>query len=190
MHIKIFRIQSINYTGTQLLFSQRNPGKVYSIRIHNVTLSIELVKTSETAGKSTDGLSETVYKWIKMDNGLWDSAFALNGNKPVAIPLKKTEFGKTAYVGNHMLNVAIGTTIFDAYDALIFLAPLNNLHFSARVNCIFTQQFKPELERRLRLLEENDFEKFLKNNNSLTFDEYFNNTFKYIPITPNTLLKE
>jgi hypothetical protein len=177
------------YLNTTTFFSQRNPGKVFSIRIHNVTLSIESVKKSETGQKSTDGLNQTVYKWIKMDNGIWDAAFAANGNKPVAIPFRKTSFGKTAYVGNHMLNVAKGTTMADAYDALIFLAPLNDLHFSARFNYIYTESFKPELERRLRLMNGNEFDSLLKDNHATSFDEYYQNEFKYIPIRPNKLIK-
>ncbi len=178
------------YWNTTTFFSQRNPGKVFSIRIHNVTLSIQSVKKSETGRKSTDGLNETIYNWVKMDNGLWDTAFAINNNKPVAIPFAKTAFGKTKYVGNHMLNVNPGTTMLDAYDALIFLAPLNNLHFSAQLNYIFTPQFKPELQRRLMLLKGNDFDKFLKDNNCSTFDEYFTKTSQYVPITLNNFLKE
>lgn len=176
--------------NTTTFFSQRNPGKAFSIRIHNVTLSIELVKTSEPGRKSTDDLNETKYTWIKMDKGLWDSAFAANGNKPVAISFEKTEFGKTTYIGNHMLNVIPGTTMFDAYDALIFLAPINDLHFSAKLKYIFTKQFKPELERRLRLLKGDGFDMFLKDNNSSTFDEYFLKICQYVPITPNKFLKE
>ena len=135
-------------------------------------------------------MKEMNYTWIKMDKGLWDSAFAANGNKPVAIPFEKTEFGKTTYIGNHMLNIIQGTTMFDAYDALIFLAPLNNLHFSAQLNYIFTEQFKPELERRLRILKGDGFDMYLKDNNSSTFDEYFIKISQYVPITPNKFLKE
>jgi hypothetical protein len=80
--------------------------------------------------------------------------------------------------------------MYDAYDALIFLAPLTNLHLSAQFSYIYTPQFKPELERRLRLLKENDFEGFLKRNKATTFDEYFENEFRYVPIAKNTFLKE
>jgi len=177
------------YWNTTTFFDQWNPGKVYSIRIHNVTLSIDSVKDTAKR-KSTDGLSEMVYNWIKMDNGDWDSAFALNDNKPVAVPFKNTKFGSTTYVGNHMLNVAPKTRMYDAYDALIFLAPMTNLHFSAEFNYIYTPEFKPELERRLRLLKGNDFEEFLRKNNATTFEEYFKNGFEYVPITKNNLLNE
>lgn len=176
------------YWNTGTFFSQWNSGKTLAVRIHNATLSIEAVKN--TTGKTSGELNEMAYRWIKMDNGRWDSAFALLGNKPMAVPLKTTTFGKTAYIGNHMLNVAPHTTMYDAYDALIFLAPLTNLHFSAQFGYIYTPQFKPELERRLRLLNGPDFEGFLKRNSATTFDDYFRNEFKQVPISKNTFVKE
>lgn len=175
------------YWNTTTFFYQWNPGKVFSIRIHNATLSIsDVIETEER--KSTDGLREMVYEWIKMDNGRWDSAFALNENKPIAIPFKNTKFGNTAYVGNHMRNVAPQTRMYDAYDALIFLAPLTDLHFSAEFDFIFTPQFKPELERRLKLLKA-DFDDFLKSNRVSSFDEYYEKISVFTPVSKNTLLK-
>lgn len=179
------------YWNTTTFFSQRNPGKTYSIRIHNVTLAIDKKKeTSSAARKSTDGLNETVYKWIKMDNGHWDAAFEMNFNRPVALPFKNTIFGKTAYVGNHMLNVEKGTTMMDAYDALIFLAPLTQLHFSAEMSYIYTPQFKPELERRVRLLHGDKYMNYLEKNSAVNFDEFYRKNFEYIPISDNKLIEE
>jgi hypothetical protein len=177
------------YWNTTTFFNQRNPDKVFSIRIHNVTLSIESSKTTTSERKSTDGLAELVYKWIKMDDGRWESAFAMNDNKPVAVPLKNSSFGQTAYVGNLMRDVAPGTTMYDAYDAIIFLAPLTELRFSAQFNYIYTSQFKPELERRLKLLKP-DFEAFLKSNAVSSFDAYYEEISKYKPVSKNALLKE
>ncbi len=177
------------YWNTTTFFNQRNPGKVFSIRMHNVMLSIESVKKTTTGRKSTDGLSELVYRWIRMDNGRWDSAFAMNGNKPVAIPFKNTAFGQTPYPVNQMTDIATGTCMADAYDALIFLAPLTDMHFSAEFNYIYTPAFKPELERRLRLLQA-DFDAFLKKNGASSFDEYYEQISQYIPVSKNTLIGE
>lgn len=177
------------YWNTTTFFNQRNLDKVLSIRIHNVTLSIVSAKVTTSARKSTDGLAEFVYKWVKMDDGHWDSAFAMNGNKSVAIPLKNSLFGQTAYAGNLMTDVAAGTNMYDAYDAIIFLAPLSELHFSAGLNYIYTSQFKPELERRLKLLKA-DFNAFLKSNNVSSFDEYYDQISTYNPLSKNTLIKE
>jgi hypothetical protein len=187
----IRRSNGVLYWNTMTFFNELNPGKVFSIRIHNATLSFERAsKTSSTSKSSTDGLNETIYKWIKMDNGGWDSAFAMNLNSPVALPLKNTSFGKTAYVGNLMLNVAKGTTMGDAYDALIFLAPVTQLHFSAHMNYLYTPQFKPELERRLKLLKGNDYGSYLKGNNATDFEDFYRKNFIYDPVGENKLIKE
>lgn len=176
------------YWNTTTFFNQWNPGKALSVRIHNVTLSIEAVKN--TTKKSSGELNEMVYRWIRMDSGRWDSAFVKYDNKPVALALKNTRFGNTSYVGNLMLNVAPHTTMHDAYDVILFLAPLSNLHLSAQFDYIYTAPFKSELERRLRLLNEPDFLGFLKRNSSTTFEEYFKNEFTYVPVRKNALLKD
>lgn len=179
------------YWNTTTFFNQLNPGKTFSIRIHNATLSVENVnKYPSNAKKSTDGLDDAVYKWVKMDKGRWDSAFSMNFNEPIALPLKNTSFGQTAYIGNLMLNVKRGTTIQDAYDALIFLSPLNQLHFSATMGYIFTPQFKRETERRLRLLEGDNYENYLKENNAVDFEDFCTKNFKYFPISENKLIRE
>jgi hypothetical protein len=51
-----------------------------------------------------------------------------------------------------MLDVAAGQTMADAYDAVIFLAPLEDLHQTALVGELYTQEFRVELARRLALL--------------------------------------
>jgi hypothetical protein len=70
----------------------------------------------------------------------------------VAVPLEGTAFGKTPYVGNHVLDAAPGQTMADAYDAVIFLAPLEELHQTALVGSLYTPAFREELARRLKLL--------------------------------------
>jgi hypothetical protein len=179
------------YKNTTTFFTQWHPGRAYSIRIHNVSLSIQSTRASAPGERKTaQGLERAVYKWIRMDNGRWDSAFAVNGNRPVAVPLKNTRFGKTGYVGNHMLNVAEGTSMYDAYDAVLFLAPLKDLHFSAQLSYTYTPQFKAELERRTRLLQGDRFDEFLKSSGASTFDEYYNKMTQYIPVSKNNLLAE
>lgn len=177
------------YWNTMTFFTERNPGKAISIRIHNVTLSLEN-QISPVSQKTANGLGEPVYKWIKMDNGHWDSAFLLNLNRPVALPLKNTCFGKCLYVGNLMLNVRKGTTMADAYDALVFLAPLDQLHFSARMSYLYTPTFRSELERRIRLINGSEYANFLKENNAADFEEFYNKNFIYSPVRNNELIKQ
>ncbi|MEJ2363699.1 MAG: hypothetical protein P8017_03295, partial [Deltaproteobacteria bacterium] len=64
-------------------------------------------------------------KWDRIGNGIWDSAFKAHGYKPVAFTLKDNVFGQESYVGNHMLNAWPDQTMYDAYDALIFIGPLD-----------------------------------------------------------------
>jgi hypothetical protein len=147
-------------------------------------------KNKEIAGKTTEGLDRVSYRWEKMENGLWDKAFAATGNKPVAIPLHENIFGKAAYIGNHMLDVQQGQTMQDAYGALIFLAPLNTLHFSAKLNFIYTAAFKTELKRRILLLNENDVAGFLKKEGVSAIEEFIEKISGYEPMSKNSYSDE
>ncbi len=51
-----------------------------------------------------------------------------------------------------MLNVYPNQTMFNAYDGLIFLGPLEAMHKTAKVDFIYTKEFKQELERRYMIL--------------------------------------
>ena len=134
-------------------FHQWHPGKTYSIRFHNMALSIEKEKKNDSSvAATTAGMEKYQYRWVRMGNGLWDSAFRAMGNKPVAFSLKNNVFGAEAYVGNHVHKAAPNQTMFDANDAVIFLAPLEALHNSAMVDFIYTADFKKELARRYRIL--------------------------------------
>ncbi len=166
------------YWNCGTFFTQMNPGKTYSIRLHNVTLAfISKTKTSERS--SIEGLKEFDYKWIRMENGLWDNAFKEYGNKPVAFSITDNVFGSTKYVGNHMLNVLSGQMMQDAYDAVIFLAPLENLHFTAMVDWIYTPDFKKELERRIIAVNDGNIEAILKDSDSGNLDEHINKYMKF-----------
>jgi hypothetical protein len=141
------------YWDSGTFLHERHPGKTYSIRFHNMMLSIEGERaTDASTPQTTAGTERLVYTWIRMGNGLWDSAFEAMGNHPLAFPLQGNVFGAHRYVGNHMLNAAPGQTMADANDAIIFLAPIEELHNTARVDWIYTPEFKRELARRYRLL--------------------------------------
>jgi len=127
------------YWNTGTFFHQWHPGKTYSIHFHSVYLFIE--KNEKPA-----------IKFDRIADGIWDSAFEALGNNPIAISLKKNVFGNEEYIGNHMLNVAPNQTMYDAYDALIFLGPLENMRKTAMVDFIYTDKYKIELQRRGRIL--------------------------------------
>jgi hypothetical protein len=137
-------------TGTFL--RQWHPGKTCSVRIHNVTLGIERRVRGPNGPRSAQGLEDVVYRWRRVDGGRWDRAFAANGDLPVGLTLAGSAFGRAAYLGNHALDAARGQTMADAYDALIFLAPLERLRQSAALPGLYGPDFQEELARRYRLL--------------------------------------
>ncbi len=176
------------YWNTGTFLSQWHPGKTYSIRLHNVTLSIQSISDSISNSSSTEGLDKVDYSWIRMDNGLWDQAFKENGNIPIAISLKNNAFGKCSYVGNHMLDVADNQSMYDAYDGLIFLAPLEQLHFSAKFDFIYTDSFVKELKRRILLLQGNQLSDFLIKNEADSLDDFVKELIKFQEPKKNTLI--
>ncbi|MGB5818400.1 MAG: hypothetical protein WBG90_02870 [Saonia sp.] len=175
------------YWNCGTFFNQWHPGKTYAARIHNVTLSIT-ENTVPSENTTASGLERYTYEWVKMQDGIWDEAFAKNGNAPLAFSLKNNVFGDAKYIGNHMLNVAKDQTMYDAYDALIFLAPLNELHFSAKIDFIFTDDFKMELKRRLKILHEDNMDAFLTKNKASSLSEYIVQLARYQEKTKNSLV--
>lgn len=171
------------YWNCGTFFYKLKPGKTYSVRIHNINLYFEKRKAvDKSIVKTTEGLENVDVKWVRMENGLWDSAFKETGNNPVAFDMKDTPFGNTAYIGNHMLNAAPGQTIYDAYDALIFLAPLEQLHQTPIVDYIYTNKFKTELARRIRILYTKDqLAAKLKYENVKTIAEMIDKDFVAVP---------
>lgn len=141
------------YWNCGTFFHRLNPGKAYSVRFHSVNLYFEGKKKPKTGrAKTTEGLEGLIVKWVRMEEGLWDSAFKAFGNRTVAFDMKNTPFGEAEYIGNHMLNAAGGQTMYDAYDALVFLAPLEEQRQTAMAGFIYTGEFKAELARRYRIL--------------------------------------
>lgn len=140
-------------TGT--FFRQWHPGKSFSVRMHGPQLFIEAVVESADT-RDQEGLSRKKYYWGRMEKGLWDSAFATNGNTPVGFDLAGTPFGAAPYAGNHMLDAAPGQTMLDAYDGLLFLKPLEDLTATAKVDGLYDDAFVSEVARRLRIYRTQD----------------------------------
>lgn len=140
------------YWNTTTYFVERHPGRAVSIRFHAPQLVIERRARRPGVPRTTAGMEQMDYRWARMEGGAWDRAFRDHGNRPVAVPLERTVFGRAGYVGNHMLDAAPGQTMADAYDAVIFLAPLEALHQTAKTDVIYPASFLPELARRLALL--------------------------------------
>ncbi len=83
--------------------------------------------------------------------GLFDSAFAALEYKPVAFRLTDSPFGK-----NHFDSDADAWPwqgrYQDAYDAYIFLTPLEKETFSPLIDGFYTDEFVQELDRRYRMM--------------------------------------
>jgi hypothetical protein len=140
------------YWNATTYFHEREPGRAVSIRFHAPQLVIERVREDTSGARTTQGLERIEYQWGRTEDGAWDRAFRDHGHQPVAVPLQGTAFGRAPYVGNHMLDVAPGQTMANAYDAVIFLAPLEELRQTALVGAMYTPDFRIELGRRLKLL--------------------------------------
>jgi hypothetical protein len=70
----------------------------------------------------------------------------------VAVPIAGNAFGSEPYIGNHQLDALPGQKMQDAYDAVIFLTPVEKLRQTALVDCIYTASFRTELKRRYRIM--------------------------------------
>ena len=139
------------YWNSGTFLRQHHPGRTWSLRVHGPALFIESAEAKPGAAETTDGLGRYEYRWGRMADGLWDRAFAAHG-EPVALPLAGNPFGATGYVGNHMAEAAPGQTMADAYDALVYLAPMEELRQARSVGAIYTPGFRREVARRLALL--------------------------------------
>jgi len=180
------------YLNCGTFFHLRHPGRTFSIRLHNITLSLKKKREtgSETA-RSTEGLEKLVIEWVRMENGLWDRAFREFGDRRVALDLQRTPFGMAPYVGNHMLDVEEGQTIYDAYGGLIFLGPLEEARRTAMVDYIYTGRFRMELGRRIKILyNQEQLKTLLENNGCNSIEEYIEKEFTYQPEIPEPLVKE
>lgn len=166
------------FWNTATFFEQRHPGKTYSIRLHNVTLSI-LRDKEPLAGtpRTTEGRERIEYRFVRMAQGLWDSAFHANDDKPVAFELAGNVFGKEPYIGNHQLDAQPGQKMQDAYDSVIFLAPIEKLHETGLVDFIYTAEFKQELKRRYKISHtEAQLAELLKTQGVTSLDEFLDRT--------------
>lgn len=176
------------YWNTGTFFYNWHPDKTYSIRIYNVMLNMEKADTEKKA-VTAEGLDNIKYSWTTPENGTWDEAFRQNNNNPVAFSLKDNLFGQTKYIGNHMLNVQEGLTMYDAYDALVFLAPIDQLHFSAKMDYFYTKDFKNELIRRINIIYGEDIESFLQKNNAGSIEEFMEEFTKYQQKAKNDFMR-
>lgn len=82
--------------------------------------------------------------------GLFESAFAALGNKPVAFPLDTGPFGKEPYDADP--DRPVGSTYADGFSAYLYLGPLETETFSPLIAGFYTPAFVKELDRRHRIM--------------------------------------
>ncbi|GJL93884.1 MAG: hypothetical protein DHS20C05_02890 [Hyphococcus sp.] len=171
-------------TGTFL--RQWHPGKSYSVRFNAPILNIEKERRDDGSPRTAEGLDRYQYSWARVENGLWDAAFAEFGNDPVAIDLHKTGFGEASYMGNHMHKAASGQKMRDAYDGVIFMTPLEQQEASAHIDFIYTPAFKIELARRYRITRSPEqIDAMLKEENVETLEAYIDAAHQAEPAHPS-----
>lgn len=168
------------YWNAGTFFQQHRPGKTYVVRIHHAAL--ELKPRTAPAGVGTrEGLERASVRWIRMEDGAWDCAHKSTGYRPLGFDLHGTPFGNAAYVGNHMMDAQAGQTMLDAYDGLIFLAPIESMRSTARAD-IYTPAFRKELVRRLRVMHsEDEIAALLESTGAPALDAYVDKTFQPRP---------
>ena len=176
------------YWNTGTFLHKWHPGKTYAIRFHNMILNVQAVK-KDVSNSSTEGLDRLEYSWERMAEGKWDSAFARNDNQPVAIPFEDNVFGRHPYWGNHMSYVEEGQTMYDAYDALIFMKPLEKTTFSGHTAFYISKEFKREMVHRIKVMHGHDLDAFLHRHKVNSIEEYIENHSKPSPEKSNPLVK-
>jgi hypothetical protein len=81
--------------------------------------------------------------------GLFETAFAALGNKPMAFPLDHGPFGEHFFDAS--LDLVTADLYRNGYHAYLYLGPLEKERFSSMIPGFYTADFVQELERRSRL---------------------------------------
>lgn len=190
-YIGLKRKDGTNFWNAGTFFRQWHPGKTFSIRFHAPLLEVRENKSlSDNDATTREGLEKFEIKWVRPAKGLWDEAITVFG-KTVAIDLEKNPFGDHPYIGNLMLNALPGQTLSSVYDGMIFLEPMDELEESAKVDFIYTEQFKKELARRLTIiLTPGQLELSMEEANVQNLDELIEIWFGHSPRRPLAQIKE
>jgi uncharacterized iron-regulated protein len=88
----------------------------------------------------------------RLRHGIFDEAFALNGNKPVAFKMDQSPFGSEPFDALPEISYrSIAGTYADNYDGYVFLGPLDREPKSGILYELYSDDFVKELDRRARL---------------------------------------
>jgi len=84
--------------------------------------------------------------------GLFDDAFAANGNEPVAFSLADSPFGQQRFDIDGDRHEASMSLFAEAFDGYVYLGPLEDETFSPLIPGFYTDEFVKELDHRYRLM--------------------------------------
>jgi len=84
--------------------------------------------------------------------GLFDTAFAAVGNKPVAFPLTTGPFGEQWFDAMPDNPASPRSTYRHGYSAYLYLGPLEDEIFSPLIDGFYTDEFMKEIDRRYRMM--------------------------------------
>ncbi len=84
--------------------------------------------------------------------GLFDEAFAKNENRPVAFALAESPFGRQRFDLDADRCSRTSSTFEEAFDAYLYLGPLEDEIFSPLIDGFYTDEFVQEIDQRMRLL--------------------------------------
>ncbi|KPK83437.1 MAG: hypothetical protein AMJ81_08295 [Phycisphaerae bacterium SM23_33] len=92
--------------------------------------------------------------WGRVDGrlcmGLFESAFAAVGNRPLAFPLARGPFGEQPF--DALPDQPVSSAYRDGYSAYLYLGPLEHEIFSPLIAGFYTDEFVKELDRRHRMM--------------------------------------
>ncbi len=82
--------------------------------------------------------------------GLFETAFAALGNKPMAFPLDRGPFGEQVFDAS--LDLVTTDDFRHGFHAYLYLGPLEDEVFSPLIPGFYTDEFAQELDRRSRIM--------------------------------------
>ncbi len=97
-------------------------------------------------------LGRSMPNWGRTCLGLFDEAFAANGNQPIAFALANNPFGQQRFDLDATRCTATEDRFCDAFDAYIYLGPLEDEISSPLIPKFYTDEFVKELDQRYRLM--------------------------------------
>ncbi|MHC4476827.1 MAG: hypothetical protein ACYTEL_14365 [Planctomycetota bacterium] len=131
LNFKYFEGSPVTSAGWYLR-NELGPDKVYAILQHRCVMT----------------------NWGRVDGrlcmGLFESAFAEIGDKPMAFTLDNGPFGAQSFDASG--DLPVNSTYRDGYNAYLYLGPLETEIFSPLIAGFYSDEFVKELDRRYRIM--------------------------------------